>query len=285
MMFRYIALLDRYFSNVDQLDLSYQDRILRIRKIPKKELEEFLLPPEPHRYFPETKLAFKNAILLSKGRYWIDYGFEVEDSRPASTEAFNTTGIEMKKLILGLRLFKEGFIRIAFYVAKAGSESSYIPLRLLYGNERAYVLDKSEFEKLKNFLKEFLEIAWKKKESKTSLGIALSRFTDGYERTKPEDKIIDYMIGLEALYLEGEATGEFGYKMAHKASTFLSNRKKRRKELFSKIKESYKLRSRIVHGGKYTLQIDDVWFAEDILRNSIRKFLQVPKPNWLDIAF
>jgi len=125
----------------------------------------------------------------------------------------------------------------------------------------------------------------KRKESRTPLDIALSRFDDGYERVKPEDKIIDYMIALEALYLQGESSGELAYRFAHRMAVLLAAKKEERQQLFSQIKKSYELRSKIVHGAKYKLSPQDVWFVEDKLRLSIKVFLRTPKPNWLNLIF
>jgi hypothetical protein len=138
---------------------------------------------------------------------------------------------------------------------------------------------------LKAFHKEFAGIAWETQENHTTVGIALNRFTDSYERLKPEDKIIDCMVGLEALYLEKEGLGEFGYKLAHRAAVLLADSKKERQQLFTQTKESYKLRSKIVHGLKYDLSPQDVWFVEDLLRGSIKKFLKTPEPKWIDLIF
>lgn len=284
MLLRYIALLDRFASNVDELDLSYEDRTLKIRKIPKKEMEDFLLSPKSS--FSSINEGFESAIELGGDMYWMDYHYEVDDSREAMIQASNAVNEEMEKVILALRLFKEGYIRIIFNVKKGRHiATSFSLIKGLRSNERPYFLARSELDILKEFHEEFTDIAWKKKESKTPLGIALSRFTDGYERIKLEDRIIDYMIGLEALYLRGDGMGEFRYKMAHRASILLSSCKEKRKELFPKIKDSYKLRSHIVHGLEYTLSPEDVWFVEDLLRDSIRKLLQTPKPDWLNLIF
>lgn len=45
------------------------------------------------------------------------------------------------------------------------------------------------------------------------------------------------------------------------------------------------------HAIEYTLvqlmkkNMKDVWFVEDLLRDSIRKLLQTPKLDWLDVVF
>lgn len=79
MLFQYFALLDRFDSDDDELDLSCDRRTLRVRKIPKKTLEDFLLRRKSS--FPSVNDLFETAISLGKEMYWIDYHYEVEDSR------------------------------------------------------------------------------------------------------------------------------------------------------------------------------------------------------------
>ncbi|TET19326.1 hypothetical protein E3J74_07115 [Candidatus Bathyarchaeota archaeon] len=281
MLFRYIALLDNFDSDVDELDLGYENRTLKIRKIPRKEIEEFL-----SRIKSFDPLWFETALLLGEKMYWMDYHYEVDDSREAMVAVSNAVIEEKEKIVLALRLFKGGSLRTVSDAKKGKYVGLVItPFKGLGGIKRTYFLSGSKAAMLRDFLEEFSHIAWKAKKSKTSLGIALGRFTDGYERLKPEDKMIDYVIGLEALYLHGEGMGEFGYKMAHRASVLLADDKKERIPLFQKIKEAYKLRSKIVHGGKYALSTEDVWLIEDVLRDSIKKFLKTPKLDWVNLIF
>jgi hypothetical protein len=284
MQFTYLALLDRFSSDTDELDLSYENITLRIRKIPRKEIADFLLRSES--LIPFVKQQFEIAIEFSDDMYWMVYYLEVEDSREAMVRASNAVDEEIQKILLALRLFKEGCIRIVFDVKKGRHIATMLTsFKWLSTTERVYLLKKSEIPILKDFLEEFSMIAWEKKESKTPLSIALNRFTDGYERTRLEDKVIDYVVGLEALYLRGEAPGEFGYKMSHRASVLLSDNMEKQREIFEAVKKSYTLRSKIVHGKKYVLTYEDVWFIEDILRDSIKEFLKIPKPNWLNLIF
>ena len=283
MLFRYLALLDRFSSDSEELDLSHEKRTLKIRKIPKENLEDFLLIPK-HRFstVPDT---FEWAIALGEDMYWMDYSYEVEDSKQAMIRAGNVAHEEMEKVVLALRLFKEGCIRIIFNVRKVGRSVVSSQVGFCRSDERLYFVASSELSTLKAFHKEFADIAWERKETHTAPGIALNRFTDSYERLKPEDKIIDCMVGLEALYLEKEELGELSYRLAHRAAILLADSKKERQQLFTQTKKSYKLRSKIVHGLKYDLSPQDVWFVEDILRRSIKKFLKTPKPKWLDLIF
>jgi hypothetical protein len=280
-LFRYIGLLASFNSDTDELNLSLKDRSLRIRKIPEKEIQEFLFS---ERMPPSIEAECMTAVDLGKDMFWLDYQYEVEDSREAMIRATNSAYEDMEKAILILRLFKEGYVRIVFDVKKGEHiPSTYTMLRGLRSNERSYFMAKSELRTYRVFYKNFANLAWEKKKSKGSLSIALSRFADGYERIRLEDRMIDYVIGLEALYLQREGEGEFGYKMAHRVSILLSRQKKSRSMLFREIKKSYRLRSKIVHGGRYELLPENVWFVEDALRDSIKKFLRVEKPDWLKL--
>jgi hypothetical protein len=281
-LFRNIALLDRFDSDVREIDLSSKNRTLKIRKIPKNELEEFLLTSE---YPSSIEQEFRKAIVLGEDMYWLDYHYDVKDFQ-AMVQAFNTADEDKEKTILALRLLKSGCIRMIFNVKKGErAPTHHFPIGLLRSGERTYFLSESELASLKEFYEKTKDVAWERKKSEGHSGIALGRFTDGYERTRLEDKLIDYMIGLEALYLQGEGLGEFGYKMAHRAAVLLSDEKEERKKIFGMMKESYALRSKIVHGGKYSLSPGNVWLVEDILRESIRKLLETPKPRWLDLIF
>jgi hypothetical protein len=283
MLFQYFALLDRFNSDIDELDLSFENKTLKIGKIPKEKLRSFLLSPKPK--FPSINEAFEVAIDLGEDMYWVDYHYEVEDSKEAMIRANNIVDEDIAKVMLVLRLFREGCIRIVFDVWRGKHIATHFSsIRPFRNDERLYFLPSSSLLDLRNFREEFMNTAWEKKESSSPLGIALSRFTDGYERIKLEDKIIDYVIALEALYLQ-EGTAELSYRLAHRVSVLLTKDKKERQRLFKMTGRSYDLRSKIVHGSKYDLSHEKVWFVEDTLRRSIREFLKTPKPNWLRIIF
>lgn len=283
MLFRYLGLLWGFSSDKDELDLSYENRTLKIRKMLRNELEDFLLRPKSS--FSPVNQTFDMAIACGEGCHWIDYHYEVDNTRQALVKASNSVEEEINSIVLALRLFKEGSIHIAFRVWKArGLATFFSSIGPLRSNERPYFLTSSDLPALRDWNREFVDFRSKKKEYPSHIEIALSRFTDGYERVKLEDKIIDYMIGLEALYLRREK-GEFTYKIAHRVSVLLEHDKKKRQQLFEKTKKSYGLRSKIVHGSKYDLSPNDACFVEDALRLSIKKFLKTPEPNWPNLIF
>lgn len=115
MLFRYIGLLASFNSDTDELDLRLKDRSLRIRKIPEKEIQEFLFS---ERMPPSIETECMTAVDLGKDMFWLDYQYQVEDFREAMIRATNSAYEDMKKAILILRLFKKGYVRIVFDVKK-----------------------------------------------------------------------------------------------------------------------------------------------------------------------
>jgi len=79
--------------------------------------------------------------------------------------------------------------------------------------------------------------------------IAVRRFNLGYERSRVEDKLIDYMVGFEALLLPG-VEGELGYRMSLRAAALLGEGPHDRAAVQRNVKKAYTLRSDIVHGSR-----------------------------------
>ena len=124
--------------------------------------------------------------------------------------------------------------------------------------------------------------------------IPLRRFNETFSRLSIEDKLVDYMISFESLYLSGENPSEMAYKLAHRASLLLSTEKEKRKQIFQEMKKAYSLRSDIVHGRKVkTIKIanneynlsDFVQKIEEHLRSSLKLFLEKRKPSWIELMF
>lgn len=115
--------------------------------------------------------------------------------------------------------------------------------------------------------------------------VALRRLNFAYERARPEDKLIDYLIGFEALLLQRSQRQELEYRLALRGSYLLADDFDERKTIFNELKAAYQERSNIVHGGstKTTVKIGDqrvefsklVEKSEEHLRSTIRKFLEL----------
>ena len=118
--------------------------------------------------------------------------------------------------------------------------------------------------------------------SQKKLQIAIDRWIKSKTYQIPEDKIIDLVIALEALYLPD--AGESTFKLAVRASWHLEEGRGKRAELFEVFKELYKCRSRVVHGGELkenvtiaeeTIPISKfITRAQDLCRESIKKIMK-----------
>ena len=122
---------------------------------------------------------------------------------------------------------------------------------------------------------------------KSLQGLAVRRFNLAYGRHNPEDKLIDIMIALEALFLKGEADGApSGIIIAIACSTLIGKNQYDRKKIKDTLMKAYKLRNKIVHGSEFErIKTDSktgskvnvlaelILEVENYLRESIKKLL------------
>ena len=80
------------------------------------------------------------------------------------------------------------------------------------------------------------------------LALPLRRLVDGMGRTRLNDKIVDYSIGLEAL-LTDAVRDELKYRFALRGAMILGGTGYDKSQAFEEFKEFYDARSAIVHGG------------------------------------
>ncbi len=119
------------------------------------------------------------------------------------------------------------------------------------------------------------------KNENKSFQIASNRLGFGLERRFDEDRLIDYMIGLESIYLP-DGQDELTFRLSLRIAFLMGKDVAERKDIFRFIKKMYHLRSKLVHGKKYDLTKDDVARIEEILRRSLKMFLSDPIQFSLD---
>ena len=202
------------------------------------------------------------------------------------------TELLMRELLIALRLFSAGSIQLgpqieSYWLRSWGFKKNvfwgdvfYLEPRWISGMDES-VLTAAEALHFKRFWHRFRRIKPTK-----ALRIAVNRFDLAYRNEHPGERLIDYMIALEALYT-GDVQ-ELAYKLALRAAFFLGKTREERNSIFHILKKAYTVRSQIVHGqepkdkvilqsGK-TLGIYDLAKeTEEILRQSIRKLLTFPE--------
>lgn len=260
-----LAPLDNFEMEDDVLDLGNN---LKIRKISGDELGEFV---------GKYKIRLGATIPLNEALK-IEYVMEMPQSFERG-EPIVEPRESFSELVSALRLFKSG--EVGFNVIRS-FPISWQPMTATTGFKKLfsipysgpeYKLTESEIGDFKEFWREFSTLDLNKNKF---LEVAINRFNYGYEREKPEDKFIDYMIALEALFLREEEKAELSYRLSNRTAIFLD----REKTVWENVRKAYDLRSKIVHGSAKPLPGDRrelVLKIEEYLRESIKRFLKLIK--------
>jgi hypothetical protein len=113
-----------------------------------------------------------------------------------------------------------------------------------------------------------------------TLVLALERLNSSYHRAKDEDRLIDYWVGLEALFLRIKEQ-ELRLRAALLTAQFITEGRADRHRVFLDIRASYDLRSWVVHGAKLpdAEQIRTLTaLTGDALRQTLRMCLADRRP-------
>ena len=111
--------------------------------------------------------------------------------------------------------------------------------------------------------------------------LAYDRLTDwvlGREWEQAGDRLIDYWIAFESLFLPDDSPQELGYRVSLRVAYFISASPEERRTVFREIRRSYKARSVLVHGRQprdNVYQITD--YTEEALRRALFRAVQSPE--------
>ena len=220
------------------------------------------------------------AQLLSNHLLCYEYSVEENNMNPP-----DKTSKRIENLVKTFRLYKSGNVRNYFYILVPSEftggymTNGYITPGgfLNYHFSSSEIKDFLEFQKI---LTTLIPNEWNK--DNRYIEIAIRYFNFANERDSNEDKMVDYIIALEALYLNGDH-GEFTYRLAHRAASMLGSTFDRRRVTFEKVKDAYNLRSKIVHGSsdpkKRKITNEDVEKVNNYVRISIVKYLNLNKTH------
>lgn len=114
---------------------------------------------------------------------------------------------------------------------------------------------------------------------KSAIRVALDRFNYAYDRRRLHDRVVDEWVALEALFLPTQEQ-ELRFRAALRISYFAGNDAVARRRLFTLAKDSYDLRSWIVHGESEPKKGKPTWTpqrvgevaaeTEELVRNILR---------------
>ena len=109
-----------------------------------------------------------------------------------------------------------------------------------------------------------------------NLRVALRRFDYAYERTRPEDRLIDHWVALEALFLP-DISQELSFRASLRIAYYVAGTPDEREEVFRKMRLSYDTRSDVVHGQRLKADVNEVASdTEEIVRRALRAVVTNP---------
>jgi hypothetical protein len=101
--------------------------------------------------------------------------------------------------------------------------------------------------------------------SSSSVKTAVDRFNFAYERKVRSHRLVDYWIALESLFLPANEA-ELRFRAALRIAYFLARTPDLRRQVYDNMRESYDLRSWIVHGESRSRRSKATWTPEVIDR-------------------
>lgn len=122
----------------------------------------------------------------------------------------------------------------------------------------------------------------------SDLAVAVTWFNQALETANSLECLIKHIVALEALYLEGGP--ELTYRLSNRVSSFVGRSPDERLSIKHHIKEFYKLRSKIIHGGKMSYIVPSEFLSklENYVRISIVKMIALrqkyKKPRLLELV-
>lgn len=270
--YRAIASLENFSADFDEVKIT---DTLKIIKVSKDELQEIWARGKFNPFVNRDKRAYQYVIEMTwEAKKVIGSG----NQKPVESMVKNEIG----DVLTTLRIFKAGITGFNFIETKpikpsiliAGIESvGGLATQPYLGGK--YTLQSGEGKSL-------VELFRLLRDAKTHtipnyLLVAIKRFEYAYARLLPEDKLLDFMVAFEAIFLKGNERQELSYRLSLRAAYLLAENAGERKSIFDFMHKAYNARSEIVHGeratgeGKIKNFVDKVEFY---LRLSITKVLK-----------
>ena len=269
-----VSPLKNFKSDIDEIDLGNN---IKIKKLTEKDFDEMFK-------------GMKNGISYISENEVLEIGYQIEmleSVKNGSPPDYSKFMIVCYNIISALRLFKTGIIGdvslYKHYYVKYKYESWEPIWQPVKGSiaMMQQIKNPSQYSLLSNETKDFVKF-WNKYNSydfnkNRSVDIAIRRFNYAYEKELTEDKLIDYIIILEALFINNNDNTELNYKLALRTALFIGSENEERKQIRKDIKKAYSLRSKIVHGSFIIKELEELQGLmpkiEEYVRLSIKIFL------------
>jgi hypothetical protein len=229
----------------------------------------------------EKEVVFEELIkrfeIIISSEYLLRAYIKTNKSAEKMYEFFDKAIIEFEKAMILFRLFNKRFIGFNFIVEPldnaltygySAANLSYLIIDRNIEKEK-YVIDNGEIELLNKYFREY-DIF-----STSRFDLAVSYFNRSYSQHFLTNIFLDIMFVLENLFLRN-TNQELKYKLSMRMAYVLGgNDKEKREEIFNFIKESYDIRSKIVHGGEIQ-ELDEqrVFQLRELTKDSLKIFFK-----------
>lgn len=189
------------------------------------------------------------------------------------------------ELEYALRLFKPGAVSIQTMHTESKTwdpKMSRMTSSSLYvypAFPGTYKLSRNEVARFKVFWRRFKRA---RKTTRKEVETSLRRFSYSFQRQRSEDRLIDYMIALEAILVQ--ESQELSYRLSMRGAALLGrNNADKRERVFNELRAAYTQRGKAVHGavpeerisvaGERILFADFIDRIEEYVRSAIKEFL------------
>ena len=223
------------------------------------------------RQLPEFAIRFKYSLPKVIGDMDIKEKEKVFSERPDAS-------IMSERIIHSLALFKKGECHYSGIMQFSnnwfGRRTFHFSKHRLLEWWKKYSLNEDEAQKFISFWKLLNSNNVKKSKA---INLSIKRFGFAKERSRIEDKIIDFMIAAEALYLTGISEKELSYRLSLRAGLFSSDNPDDQIKGYNFMRQMYHLRSNLVHGSdnpKMPKGDDGKPMSEGAALNKLEDFLR-----------
>ncbi|WP_146127124.1 HEPN domain-containing protein [Neomoorella humiferrea] len=250
---------------------------LQVRSLSLEEIEEFLEYPPFLPSFFTTVVEMKKDMEIFKQQLC----FPEKDKK------------RIECVVIALRLLFGDRIFVPFQIERGqgilgkvllGEQQSYsLEQRVVPPPRLLHIVDQEKYTELKELYhcisetlleRDRAKIAFSDNRSKQRVELALRKWSEGLDQVSAEWKLIAHWIALEGLF-SPSSRQELSFRLALRGAIFMEE-----KEVYQKLKMSYEMRSRIVHGdySPDDPQLTEIALTtEEILRRILRKILQQPR--------
>lgn len=190
---------------------------------------------------------------------------------------------KIQKVFCTFRMFKKGALGFDHIYCIPLSWEPTKPLSFFINQSAQgskYILEEKEGTILLQIWKNFNDL----KTENRFIEIAIEKFDNAVFRQRAEDKLVDYISAIEALFLGADEKAELEYRLALRIATFIGESSNERVFIRNILKAAYAQRSCIVHGKKLKItQINGKRYSiedlsvhlEDYTRRSLQKFIEM----------